>query len=248
MRYELATIAVIAVALTTTAAIGQESAPIVTTSAPATFPFSPPEAAHGWSSTALEGYLRGSAVLTRAQGEKNLMDSQALGFIEDARSKYFDNRVKFTETQFQIKELKYNYRELQRQRALAKRLKGKQLKPQVDQEVAKSYQLSEFQFNPVTGAIYWPQDVASPRYAAYRHRIAMLMDQMVKYGVAHDEFYRNELARACDQFMDQLRADASDQERLRDANYQEAIRFLVGLKYTPHLLSPNTGELVAMNH
>ena len=248
MRYNLATLAVIVVALTATAAVGQETSPVASVLPNPTFPYSPPEAWHHHSSTALEGALRGTAVLTRAQGEKNLLDSQAALVGEYAREKYLDNRVKFVEDQFQIKEIKYKYRELERQRAVARRIKGKELKPLRDQEVAKSYQLTKFEFNPSTGAIYWPTSLASPRYAAYRHRISMLLEQMVQYNVASDQFYREELARVCDSLGNQLRQEANDLGIVRHAEYQDAVRFIAGLKYTPHLLSPPQGPLVAMNN
>ena len=246
MRYHLATLAVVLAALTASAAVGTETQPIATKLQPASFPFSPPEAAHFTSSTALEGALRGSAALTQAQGVKNLLDAQARTYNEQARSMHYDNDVKFTDTRFKIKEIKYQYRELERQRKLARRLQGKQLKPQVDQDLAQTYRLTAYEFNPQTGAIFWHAGLASPRYAAYRHRVAMVIDQMLNYNLAADPFYREELARACDSFRDQLRADASAAGRLKLSDYQDAQRFLVGLKYTPHVLSPALGELVAM--
>lgn len=249
MRYHLATLAVIVVALAASAAVGAESQPVATqTALPApSFPFSPPEAWHDHSSTALEGALRGSAVLTRAQGEKNLLDAQARIHNEQARSMHYDNNVKFTESQFKIKEMKTAYRELERRRTIARRLEGKQMKPAVEQDLAETYRLTRFEFNPVTGAIYWPSALAGPRYAAHRHRVAMLLDQMIQYNVASDPFYRQELVRATTSFRDQLRTDAAAAGTMKRQEYQDAQRFIVGLKYTPHVLSPALGDLVAMN-
>ena len=248
MKYHLATLAVIFAALAVSAAVGQQTATVASTSdlPPTSLPFSPPEAWHDHSSTALEGALRGSAVLTRAQGEKNLLDSQARMFNEKARSMHYDNNVKFTETQFKIKEMKTAYRELERRRTIAKRLEAKQMKPAVEQDLAQTYRLTQYEFNPTTGTIYWPSTLASPRYAAYRHRIAMLLDQMIQYNVASDPFYRQELARATTSFRDVLREDAAAAGTLKRQSYQDAQRFLVGLKYTPHVLTPALGDLVAM--
>ncbi len=252
MKYHLATLAVIVTALfvpfNASTAAGEQTSPVATTSplpAPS-FPFSPPEAWHDHSSTALEGALRGTAVLTRAQGEKNLLDSQARIFNEQARSMHYDNNVKFTETQFKIKEMKTAYRELERRRTIAKRLQGKQMKPAVEEDLAQTYRLTQFEFNPSTGAIFWPSALAGPRYAAYRHRIAMLLDQMIQYNVARDPFYRAELARATTSFRDVLRTDAAAAGTLKRQSYQDAQRFIVGLKYTPHVLSPALGDMVAM--
>ena len=247
MRYQIAAIAVISVALGTTAALAQESVPVVTTVSTPSFPFSPPEAAHGWSSTALEGYLRGRAVLTRAQGDKNLLDAQALLKLEEARAVYLENRVQFVKDQHEIKDIKRQYREQEQQRLISRRLQAKQLRPVIDLQVAKDYQLNEFEFDSTTGAISWPSEMASPRYAAYRHRIEMLMLQMIQYDLFDDDFYRSGLAEACDRLSDQLHTDAKAEGRLRDARYHEAVRFVLGLKYTPHLLAPVDIELIAMN-
>lgn len=246
MRYTFATLAVITVALVTTAAVGEETDPIAIGYHAPNFPYSPPEAWHDHSSTALEGALRGEAVLTQAQGAKNLMDSQARIHNEEARSRYFDNRVKYTVSQFQIKEVKNAYRDLQRQRSLERRYQGKQLHDERDQDLAETYRLTDYEFNWETGAIYWPAWVAGPRYGAQRHRIAVLVDQMYRYGLAGDKFYRDELARACDNLRDQLRDDAKENRELRVHEYLETQRFLVGLKYMPHLLDP-TADLMAMN-
>jgi hypothetical protein len=246
MRYTFATFAVIAVALLATAAVGEDTNPVAIGYHAPSFPFSPPEAWHDHSSTALEGALRGEAVLTQAQGAKNLMDAQARIYNEEARSRYLDNRVKYTVSQFQIKEVKNAYRDLERQRSLERRYHGKQLEGERDQNLAESYRLTDYQINWNTGAIYWPAWVAGPRYAAQRHRIAVVVDQMYRYGLAGDKFYREELARACDSLRDQLGEEAKASKDLRVQEYLETQRFLVGLKYMPHLLVP-AADLVAMN-
>lgn len=246
MRYTFATLAVIAVALLSTAAVAEETDPIAIGYHAPNFPYSPPEAWHDHSSTALEGALRGAAVLTQAQGAKNLMDSQARIYNEEARSRYFDNRVKYSVTQFQIKEVKNAYRDLERQRTLERRYNGKRLHDERDQNLAETYRLTDYEFNWETGDIYWPAWVAGPRYGAQRHRIAVIVDQMYRYGLANDKFYREELARACDSLRDQLRDDAQQHRELRVEEYLNAQRFLVGLKYMPHLLDP-TADLMAMN-
>jgi len=246
MRYTFATFAVIAIALMATAAVGEETSPWAVGYQAPTFPYSPPEAWHDHSSTAYEGALRGNAVLTRAWGEKNLLDAQARIANEQARRLSYDNDVQFTQSRFQIKEMKEAYRDLQRQRSLERRYKGKQLHDERDRILAETYRLTNFEFNWETGAIHWPAQIASPRYAAQRHRIAILVDQMYRYDLPRDKFYREELARACDSLRDQLREDAKQGKQLRSDEYQKSQRFLVGLKYTPHLINPTDMNLVAM--
>ncbi len=251
MRYTFAPFAMIvaamiAAALLATAAVGEETSPTVVGYHAPAFPFSPPEAWHDHSSTAYEGALRGHAVLTRARGDKNLLDAQSNVVNQHARSLSYDNDVKFTYSRFQIKEMKESYRDLQRQRSLERRYAGKRLHGKRDQNLAETYRLTEYEFNWETGAIYWPAWIASPRYAAHRHRIAILVDQMYRYDLARDKFYREELARDCDSLRNQLREDANQNKELRSQEYQGTQRFLVGLKYMPHLLDPTAADLVAM--
>jgi hypothetical protein len=240
------TFALFAVALLTTAAVGAETSPRAGAYRAPAFPYSPPEAWHDHSSTAYEGALRGGAVLTRAQGEKNLLDAQTRIANEHARSLSYDNDVQFTQSRFQIKEMKQAYRDLERQRTLQRRYQGKQLHDQRDQDLAETYRLTCYEFNWKTGAIHWPASIASPRYAAHRHRIAVLFDQMYRYDLPRDKFYREELARDCEDLRDQLRDDAKRNNQLRTEEYQRTQRFLVGLKYTPRLINPTGANLVTM--
>ena len=55
------------------------------------------------ASTAAEGAARGMADVVRSAGAANLMNSEAAINIEDARSKYIDNRMQATNTYFQMK-------------------------------------------------------------------------------------------------------------------------------------------------
>jgi hypothetical protein len=246
MRYTFASLAVIAVALLTTTAVGIETSPRSISYHAPTFPSSPPEAWHGHSSTAYEGALRGTAVLTRAQGEKNLLDGQARIANQYARMLSYDNDVKFTQSRIQIKELKQAYRDRQRQRRLERRHQGKQLHAQRDLDLALTYRLTDDQFNWQTGVINWSASIASPRYASHRRRIATLIDQMYRYDSAGDKFSRDQLVRACDALRKEIREEATATKQLRTDEYRECQRFLLGLKYLPHLITPPAAELVAM--
>ncbi len=93
MRYTFAPFAVIVAALLATAAVGEQTSPMAVSYHAPSFPFSPPEAWHDHSSTAYEGALRGHAVLTRAQGEKNLLDAQSNVVNQHARALSYDNAI-----------------------------------------------------------------------------------------------------------------------------------------------------------
>ena len=61
----------------------------------------------GWgggmhASTAEQGAMMGMADMMQAAGSRNLMNSQALGFVEDAQRKNIDNRMYGTEAYFQM--------------------------------------------------------------------------------------------------------------------------------------------------
>ena len=238
MTYRALALSLATVLLTSTVVFAQPSNPVsnpryygpdVTTRRMA-----PPEAVHSHSSTALEGALRGRAVLRSATGDLLLDMSKARVINQHALSLHFDNDLKKTQTALLKKQMKAEYRELERER---KRLRRQNAHYERELAEARKSRLDEFQFNWATGRVYWPASVASPRYAAYRQEIDKLMDQVVRYRLAGDATYREEIATVCEKFRRQLREDTK-QDRLRaESEYQAMKQFLQGIKYAPYFLA-----------
>jgi hypothetical protein len=126
------------------------------------------------ASTLAEGASRGLADIVRSAGAANLMHSEAAKNYEDARAKYFDNRLKLTETYFENRRLNQDYRaELAGQRASAEQLfriaKARAPEP-----------LSPSELDPYSGEIRWPTLLLEAEFTDSR----VLVEEMVRRRLA----------------------------------------------------------------
>ncbi len=120
----------------------------------------------GYSSTPVEGARRGMADVIRARGEAAEAGTRAMNNYEEARSKYIDNKMKFTETYWARKrlgeaELKKDHDRKRAGRDAYRATKGSGFPPR----------LSPAELDPSTGKIYWPQALMGDRYAELRKEL-----------------------------------------------------------------------------
>ena len=191
----------------------------------------PCSAQWGWSggyyhaSTAQEGEARGMADVIRSQGQANLLNSAALGNIEDARSKNIENRVQATEAYYQRKQIRQDYLEDKENKdryALQQSLDRRRVKP-----------LTSQQFDPSTGQITWPGLLRMSEYAKYREPLDELFTKQAQSGsVSHDEYV------AALQASKSLRAQLKkDRGEYPAKVLSQAIRFVLKLNHEmDHLL------------
>lgn len=125
----------------------------------------------GFSSTALEGAQRGMADVIRAEGEANESDARAAIDYEEARSRYMDNKNKWTETYLQRKRMGEVDRK--RRHSEIRESRERYLTHKRSQEPAR---LSTSQLDPATGEIQWPE--------------ILMGDDFTKYRVQLDEYFR----------------------------------------------------------
>ena len=114
------------------------------------------------ASTAEEGMLRGMGDLTRSAGEANLRNSEAANNYEDARSKDLDNRLKATDTYFQMRAANKQYRDSER----SPRSTTEQLFRRAREAAPKS--LSPTELDPFTGKVDWPLALRGQAFGAER--------------------------------------------------------------------------------
>ena len=228
---------VLAVSLLASPALGQQSSPRLAPDTSASFPNTPPEARHRHSSTAAEGWLRGSAVRIQAEGNYILESSQAQVLSEHAESLHYDNYIKRGETALARRQTVDAYRDYKRQRKLARRKRGEQLRKQRDQQLARRYTLGEFEFNHETGTIHWPALVAGPRYSDLRTNTEIALHHIIATDSLEDAYYRKLLAKACKAFHRQLwedyKTDVGKDSLLVKQEYAAMHRLLKGIKYLP---------------
>ncbi|GMQ80132.1 MAG: hypothetical protein BMS9Abin04_076 [Planctomycetia bacterium] len=123
------------------------------------------------SSTVGESHARGMADLVRSAGDANLKNSEAAGNYEDARAKNFDNRLKYTETYFQQKQLNREYRKAKR----GPRPDPEQLYRRTRARMPDRPTPNEL--DPVFGRIKWPRYLQQDEFASDRMTLEKLFSE-----------------------------------------------------------------------
>jgi len=116
----------------------------------------------GKASTEAEAYARGMADYVRSAGAASLMSAEAAKKYEDARAKYFDNRLRATQTYFEMKQQNYDYRQAMR----GQRPSSEQLF-RIAKERAPD-PLSPSELDPYSGEVRWPMLLLAADYAEHR--------------------------------------------------------------------------------
>ena len=114
------------------------------------------------ASTVAGSYAQGLSDVITAAGQANLSNSQAANNWEDARSKNFDNHVKYTQTYFEMKRMNKQYRDAERSPPLS----SEQLFRIAQQEAPRP--LGTGDLDPVTGTLRWPLALRDPAFKPYR--------------------------------------------------------------------------------
>ncbi len=134
------------------------------------------------SSTAEEGIQRGFADIVRSAGMKNLMDSEAAINYEDARKKYIDNRMHYTQTYFQM-------------RAVNRQARAAERGPRPSQEDLIRFaankrpnRLGNRELDPLSGEIAWPVLLLKDEFAEEREQLDELyVDRAVNGSLTADQ-------------------------------------------------------------
>lgn len=121
-----------------------------------------------WASTAQQGADMGLAAVVRSQGYANLQNSEAAKNWEDAKSMEMQNRLRWTETYFEMRKVNHEKR-------------AEEAGPPITQEqaialakMAAPVRLQSTQLDPVTGHIEYPLILTQDIYKEYRDRLDTL--------------------------------------------------------------------------
>lgn len=130
----------------------------------------------GFASTAEQGAMMGMADMMQAAGSRNLMNAQAMGFVEDARRKNIDNRMYGTEAYFQMRQTNREAR-------------AAEAPPKASQADLERYararapdRLSPSELDPLTGVITWPAILREDPYKSSRDALEQLYTQRASMG------------------------------------------------------------------
>jgi len=135
------------------------------------------------ASTAAEGAARGMADVVRSSGAANLMNSEAAINLTTAQSQHIDNRMKATNTYFEMK-------------AVNKQARWGDKKPFDQQQHLRltkqglPERLSAQKLDPLTGKIRWPLGLTMKDLAADRKKMTELFASRAEQGFFDLEQYK----------------------------------------------------------
>lgn len=115
-----------------------------------------------WGATAIADIVRGNAEFVRAEGERNLNDSQALINVKTANAMELENRMQATETFFEMRRVNRANREFEAG------------PPPTMEDIVRYAQmavpprLTSLQLDPDTGDIFWPRVLTDNLYRKNR--------------------------------------------------------------------------------
>jgi hypothetical protein len=119
-------------------------------------------------STAAESYQRGFADVVRSAGEANLMNSLATQNYESARSQDIENRIKWTESYYQMRRANKAYRASKR----SPRLSQEEIARFARQGLPR--RLTSAELDPLTGEVSWPVILRDQQYVTEREQLEKL--------------------------------------------------------------------------
>jgi hypothetical protein len=174
------------------------------------FPLNAQNWGGGWGgpvyrpATAAESYQRGFADVVRSAGAANLMNSAAMQNVEAARSQYIDNRLKATQTYFDMKRENKAYKEeTQKPRPTSEQLfrlaKG-----------AAPQRLAPTELDPVTGQVAWPLALQSSAFDSYRSALEELYAERANSSGSLSLEQQQQARRTIQQMRDELTAQIND--------------------------------------
>ena len=134
---------------------------------------------YGGGYSPVEGYQRGFADVVRSSGEAAERFSRARINNEEARTKYLDNKLKWTEIYWQRKRL--GEAQIARDHAEDRARRERWMAANRDR---KPEILLPSQYDPRTGYIDWPETLQDSTYSDYRQQIEEELDILASSGTS----------------------------------------------------------------
>jgi hypothetical protein len=174
----------------------------------------------GAGSTPMGSYLSGMAQTIRAQGQYNVMSSQAAINLEQAQSMDIDNQLKWTNTYFEMRRVNDAYAKAKQ----TPRLSSETL-AQMARDAAPA-RLPSNDLDAVTGQIAWPAVLQNTMFDDDRENLERLFtDRAVMHGAIGTETH-GLIRNAVDAMLAKLKDHIRDFDT---RNYLEARSFLISL-------------------
>ena len=158
----------------------------------------------GYASTAGQAADYGISEVLRAQGYQNLKNSEAANNWEQAKTKEIENRLRWTETYFEM-------------RKTNREARAAEAGPPITQEqairmakMAAPSRLGSTQLDPVTGHIEYPVILTSDAYKTYRERLDRLFAVRASSGGSLQFEQFQQIQGTVSEFIDALKSRMGD--------------------------------------
>jgi hypothetical protein len=153
----------------------------------------------GYASTAGQAAAYGMSEVMRAQGYENLQNSEAAKNWEEAKTQEIQNRLRWTETYFEMRKENRDKR-------------AEEAGPRITQEqairmakAAAPPRLGSTQLDPVTGHISYPMILTDDGYTPYRNRLDSLFAHRAASGGSIQYSDYQAIQQTVTQFVDALK-------------------------------------------
>jgi hypothetical protein len=133
----------------------------------------------GAGSTAAGSAAVGMGDLVRSQGMYNQMTAQAAISLEQARTLDLDNKLKSTQTYFEMRRINQEARLAEAQRNRAEAADNRY----TTKVIAKKPTLTVTQLDPVTGVIRWPAPLMQDSFAADRAAVQEVFTRRAEHRI-----------------------------------------------------------------
>ena len=174
------------------------------------------------AATPAESYARGSADVIRSKGMAAVAGSEAAINVEEARSANMDNRMKWTDTYFGMREKNKAYREAERRPRASREDLYRWAKEGAPDRPTES------DLDPLTGTIAWPRGLQMSVFDEDREKIDELFQERAKTGGSTQLDTVNEIRQTTEVMKKTLKGHIRD---MPTNDYLASTKFLDGLSY-----------------
>lgn len=173
------------------------------------------------ATTPIQGINYGIAKIIRAQGDYNLLTSQALVNLTQAQRQQIENWRQYSITYYELRRLNDDYRRMQRGRPLTEAELARIA------QVNRPRRLTPSELDTISGQVAWPVILQAVEFAPLREEVGRIFAERANHGVLGLDQYLNG-DRTLAQMVGVLRKHIED---VPPADYMVARRFLESLAY-----------------
>lgn len=177
---------------------------------------------NGAGSTVAGSQAMGMADLVQSAGAYNLQTSAAAINLEQARSMNLDNRLKGTQTYFEMRRINTEARRSEQRRPLTTEEAWRYA------QIGAPKRTTPYELDPVSGKIFWPMALQNPQYTEFRNELDDLFRQREEAhgSIGYDVFTK--IQEQTTAFLEALKKNIAE---IPSGEYMRARNFIESLAY-----------------